>query len=213
MRDERASTKTWSFRCKRERCRLSRGVGLTVAQKSYGVVSMLLCHPEFISGSSHRDKEGSPLTPTLSCRARGKHAAFTLAEGATHVGICDNIGKSAFTLAEVLITLAIIGVVAVMTIPTLISDYQKQVTVTKLKVTYSTINQALRLSAIDNGPVSNWDRNILVKDVDWTYDETLDWFNKYLAPYLRYSKIEKFSNGTYVGANGEELPDDYLLVF
>ena len=34
--------------------------------------------------------------------------------------------KIAFTLAEVLITLAIIGVVAAMTIPTLIADYQKK---------------------------------------------------------------------------------------
>ena len=34
--------------------------------------------------------------------------------------------KRAFTLAEVLITLGIIGVVAAMTIPTLISNYQKK---------------------------------------------------------------------------------------
>ena len=53
-------------------------------------------------------------------------------EGATHVGICDNIRKSAFTLAEVLITLAIIGVVAAMTIPTLISSYREKVVETKL---------------------------------------------------------------------------------
>ena len=35
------------------------------------------------------------------------------------------VKKAAFTLAEVLITLAIIGIVAVLTIPTLISDYQE----------------------------------------------------------------------------------------
>ncbi len=34
---------------------------------------------------------------------------------------------SAFTLAEVLITLAIIGIVAALTIPTLISNYQKKI--------------------------------------------------------------------------------------
>ncbi|MBQ8168714.1 prepilin-type N-terminal cleavage/methylation domain-containing protein [bacterium] len=45
-----------------------------------------------------------------------KRRAFTLAESATHVGTCDNIRKNAFTLAEVLITLAIIGV------PTLITN-------------------------------------------------------------------------------------------
>ena len=41
--------------------------------------------------------------------------------------------KIGFTLAEVLITLAIIGVVAVMTIPTLIANYQKKATATKVK--------------------------------------------------------------------------------
>ena len=41
--------------------------------------------------------------------------------------------KKAFTLAEVLITLGIIGVVAAITIPGLITKYQKLVTVVKLK--------------------------------------------------------------------------------
>ncbi len=48
----------------------------------------------------------------------------------------------AFTLAEVLITLGIIGVVAALTIPTLISNYQKQEYVAKLKKTYSILTQA-----------------------------------------------------------------------
>lgn len=38
-----------------------------------------------------------------------------------------------FTLAEVLITLGIIGVVAAMTIPTLMTNYQKKSTATQLK--------------------------------------------------------------------------------
>ena len=41
--------------------------------------------------------------------------------------------KKAFTLAEVLITLGIIGIVAAMTIPTLITNYQKNITITRLK--------------------------------------------------------------------------------
>lgn len=39
----------------------------------------------------------------------------------------------AFTLAEVLITLGVIGVVAAMTLPTLIQNYQEQEYVNKLK--------------------------------------------------------------------------------
>lgn len=48
--------------------------------------------------------------------------------------------KKAFTLAEVLITLGIIGVVAAITIPGLITKYQKLATVVKLKKVYSQLN-------------------------------------------------------------------------
>ena len=54
--------------------------------------------------------------------------------------------KKAFTLAEVLITLGIIGIVAAMTLPSLIANYQKKVTVNRLKQAYSMINQALLLA-------------------------------------------------------------------
>ena len=42
----------------------------------------------------------------------------------------------AFTLAEVLITLGIIGIVAAMTLPILIGKYQKMQTATQLKKAY-----------------------------------------------------------------------------
>lgn len=51
--------------------------------------------------------------------------------------------KKAFTLAEVLITLGIIGVVAAITIPGLITKYQKLATVVKLKKVYSQLNQVM----------------------------------------------------------------------
>ena len=73
-------------------------------------------------------------------------SAFTLAEGATHVGTCDNIRKNAFTLAEVLITLAIIGVVAAMTIPTLITKYEEKAIITQVTKLYSDLSNAYRLN-------------------------------------------------------------------
>ena len=45
--------------------------------------------------------------------------------------------KAAFTLAEVLITLGIIGVVSAMTVPTLMQNYQRQSYVTQLHKTYN----------------------------------------------------------------------------
>ena len=51
-----------------------------------------------------------------------------------------------FTLAEVLITLAIIGVVAAMTIPTLVNKYQDRVNETRYKKAVSMLSQAVQLS-------------------------------------------------------------------
>lgn len=55
----------------------------------------------------------------------------------------------AFTLAEVLITLSIIGVVAAMTIPTLVAKYQKNLWVNQLKKSYSMTSQALKKMMAD----------------------------------------------------------------
>lgn len=57
----------------------------------------------------------------------------------------------AFTLAEVLITLGIIGVVAAMTIPTLLNNSNKQEYVTALKKQYSIFSQAYLLLKNQNG--------------------------------------------------------------
>ena len=51
--------------------------------------------------------------------------------------------KAAFTLAEVLITLGIIGIVAAMTIPTLVANYQQKSLNTQFKKAYALINQTL----------------------------------------------------------------------
>jgi len=59
--------------------------------------------------------------------------------------------RLAFTLAEVLITVGIIGIVAEMTIPTLVNDTRKQVEVTSLKKAYSEMTQALTMMATDAG--------------------------------------------------------------
>ncbi len=52
--------------------------------------------------------------------------------------------KSAFTMAEVLITIGIIGIVAAMTIPGLIKNYQERQFKTAYKKVYSEISQAFQ---------------------------------------------------------------------
>lgn len=57
----------------------------------------------------------------------------------------------AFTLAEVLIVIGIIGMVAQMTIPTLMNNVQDQTWKSSYKVEFSEITQASTLIAMDNG--------------------------------------------------------------
>ena len=65
--------------------------------------------------------------------------------------------KQGFTLAEVLITIGIIGVVAAMTLPSVILNYQEKATMTKVKKAYSIINQAYQKASFDNsGTINTW---------------------------------------------------------
>lgn len=93
-----------------------------------------------------------------------KKTAFTLADGATHLAKPYNQRKIAFTLAEVLITLGIIGVVAAMTMPSLIQEHREKATVARLKKVYSTLNNAMLLSVNEYGPLSDW--GLVPGDVD-----------------------------------------------
>ena len=108
----------------------------------------------------------------------GHNFGLTLAEGATHVansGETNSLaprreskpsktcslaprgrglgrgGQAAFTLAEVLITLGIIGVVAAMTLPNLIQNYQKKALATQTQKFYSMMSQAVKQYMADYG--------------------------------------------------------------
>jgi type II secretory pathway pseudopilin PulG len=65
--------------------------------------------------------------------------------------------KAAFTLAETLIAIGIIGVVSALTIPTLIKNYQKRVIETNLKKTFAELQSVIKQSELDNGPFEGWD--------------------------------------------------------
>ena len=118
--------------------------------------------------------------------------------GATHVAHWNNSRKIAFTLAEVLITLGIIGVVAALTIPTLMANHRKQVVETRLAKFYSTINQAIKMAEVDYGDVRQWDEFEYGfnedEDGNPTTSKALAWFEKYLKPYLKYTKYEVDKN-------------------
>lgn len=93
--------------------------------------------------------------------------------------------KKAFTLAEVLITIGIIGVVIAMTLPSLVTKYQKQQFAALLKKAYSTFSQALILSQEFNGPSDTW----LTLEPSSTYEENLNYFKLYWEPYLKVLQV------------------------
>ena len=111
-----------------------------------------------------------------------KKAAFTLAEGATHVVHFNDIRR----------------VVAAMTMPSLITNYQKKQTVTQLKKVYSELSQAAEMAKFEYGDPSLWDYSI----------SSSDFFKKYLSSYM---EISNTTVGTarqhgikYYGTSGAE---------
>lgn len=124
--------------------------------------------------------------------------------------------KRAFTIAEVLITLGIIGIVAAMTLPVVIDNYQKKVTVEKLKTIYSKLTEIIKYSEMYNGEVNSWDytlsndefikiyfapyiENFKLNDSAWSFCSLVgDWGSG--VGSIEYSKFS-FSNGTLVAIN------------
>lgn len=83
-----------------------------------------------------------------------------------------------FTLAEVLLVLGIIGVVAAMTIPSLISNNQKSQYLTSLKKAYTVFNQALTQVAADMGCVGDLQcTNLFSGDSQSVGTELVKYFN------------------------------------
>ena len=89
--------------------------------------------------------------------------------------------RFAFTLAEVLITLGIIGVVAALTLPTLIQKQTDRANVAKLQKVYSTLSQAYLFAKEEHGEIETW--NI----IDNNQNSTREIFS-YFEPYLKILK-------------------------
>ena len=93
--------------------------------------------------------------------------------------------KNAFTLAEVLITLAIIGVVAAISIPSVISNSQQQEFKTGLKKAVSVLNSAITMNMALDGesPYDNGDLyNYLQRHMSVLKSGQLPYVSKYQRP-------------------------------
>ena len=168
----------------------------------------LNCHPEFISGSINVIPQGEKSSLIRLCRAKqlsivlrevdlGGYQLFSDSKVKTHPLPLPNHGgekKAAFTLAEVLITLAIIGVVAAMTIPTLISNYQEKIRVTQLLKVHSQLSNAWQMIQLENGNIDTWglsktNTGEVDEDGDMIYDKTAgDFISDLLQKQFRVTK-------------------------
>jgi len=103
--------------------------------------------------------------------------------------------KSAFTLAEVLITLVIIGVVAALTIPNVIYNSKKQEYSARLKKFYSTMKQVQQRAKTDGKEWGDYvNANINNNEI-----AVIESFAKeYLLPYISHAKTLKTSYQYYI---------------
>lgn len=107
--------------------------------------------------------------------------------------------KKGFTLAEVLVTLGIVGVVASMTLPSLIQNYKKHVTETKLKHAYNVLSNIFLKNREQMGEASEWpeeDAETFVKNRMLAYVDG--------GKLLTNNGVIKFKNsitGVYQGAD------------
>ena len=110
--------------------------------------------------------------------------------------------KKAFTLAEVLITLGIIGVVAAITLPTLIANYQKKVLETQYKVAVTTLSQAFgEWAENDDMLLYNNNRATKIPTRSWIAVRAIvnkELMNKYFKGELTWNGINTSKKTKYI---------------
>lgn len=102
----------------------------------------------------------------------------------------------AFTLAEILITLVIIGIVAAMTITQIINELQDMQFKEAAKVAYSRASQVVKLMKTDTG---GWNENILCDDFAYhfsSYFKTIDSYDLTKWGYGMVNRYAKIAGGT-----------------
>lgn len=123
--------------------------------------------------------------------------------------------KYAFTLAETLMTLMIIGVIASMTIPSLKKNTEKRELESGFKKCHSSIVQALMRMDADGIPTSpKYYGNNKFKDAFMPYfNKAMDYGNYLAGDYMTGAAvIGKFKNYNYSAAAGSGLLDDGQFV-
>jgi len=118
--------------------------------------------------------------------------------------------KTAFTLAETLIVMGIIGIVAALTLPNLNSSTGEKEKVVKLKKIYSDLNDATTRAIAVYGEFENWFLN------DTTATSQYTRYINRITDFIKTSKISGnslyLSDGTMLTIRDNLLPTEKLCI-
>ena len=120
----------------------------------------------------------------------------------THYSLLTNF---AFTLAETLIVMGIIGVVAALTLPNLNSSTGDKEKVVKVKKIYQNLNDAMGRAVAVYGPYDEW----FVNDANATAQITRT--GERLTEFIKVSKNCKMTKGCYTSGNGNNSYYEFIL--
>ncbi len=93
-----------------------------------------------------------------------------------------------FTLAEVLITLGIIGVVAALTIPTLMQKTKRHEYVAGVKKFYANLTNAIKLAEVEHGTMDKWENVNITYDGEYGLSGEHPAFIKYIMDNMKVTK-------------------------
>ena len=114
--------------------------------------------------------------------------------------------KAAFTMAEVLITLGIIGIVAAMTLPSLIGRWKDKEYEVRAKRTFSLINQAIERYEAESGMIGDFSA---LFDTSQTSQAVLKHFSEYFeSPTLCLTRSDNCSKYVYYVKYSSPLFDE-----
>ena len=133
----------------------------------------------------------------------------------------ESVRKRGFTLAEVLITLGIIGVVAAMTIPTLNNHLRGKKLESQFKKTYSELNQAARGFYADNDIPFRDFQDSVYEGSSWNSNNSMEKFMSYYKgvttnttwTYRTFDQIHKIKNLNLNNQEVTQWPCDQSNVF